>query len=86
MSNTIAIKVSAPPGLVEAIDAEVAKGGYTGRGDFALFAIRYYLERIRDEELGYRGRRKRRGHPSTSRSSAGLPSAFGAGVSSVPCR
>jgi len=54
MSNTQAIKVSAPMGLIEEIDREVATGKYTGRGDFALFAIRYYLERIKDSEDGTR--------------------------------
>lgn len=49
MSNTRAIKVMAPENVINAIDAEVAKGNFTGRGDFALYAIRHYLDRIKDE-------------------------------------
>jgi Arc/MetJ-type ribon-helix-helix transcriptional regulator len=51
MSNTRAIKVMAPAQVIAAIDEEVAKGKFTGRGDFALYAIRFYLDRLRDERI-----------------------------------
>jgi len=54
MANTRAIKVMAPENVIDAIDAEVAKGNFTGRGDFALYAIRFYLDKIREEERARR--------------------------------
>ncbi len=44
MSNTKQIKVTAPPAIVKAIDEEVENGKFTGRGDFVLYAIRYYMD------------------------------------------
>ena len=44
MSNTKKIKVTAPPAIVKAIDEEVENGKFTGRGDFVLYAIRYYMD------------------------------------------
>ncbi len=44
MSNTRQIKVTAPPAIVKMIDDEVENGRFTGRGDFVLYAIRYYMD------------------------------------------
>ncbi|AGN26736.1 ribbon-helix-helix domain-containing protein [Candidatus Methanomassiliicoccus intestinalis] len=44
MSNTRQIKVTAPPAIVKVIDEEVENGRFTGRGDFVLYAIRYYID------------------------------------------
>lgn len=44
MSNTRQIKVTAPPAIVKVIDEEVENGRFTGRGDFVLYAIGYYID------------------------------------------
>lgn len=44
MANTRQIKVTAPPAVVKLIDDHVERGEFTGRGDFVLYAIRYYLD------------------------------------------
>ena len=44
MANTRQIKVTAPPAVVKLIDEHVERGEFTGRGDFVLYAIRYYLD------------------------------------------
>lgn len=44
MSNTRQIKVTAPVALIKEIDEQVEDGRFTGRGDFALYAIRFYID------------------------------------------
>ena len=44
MSNTRQIKVTAPVAIIKEIDELINEGKFTGRGDFALYAIRFYID------------------------------------------
>ena len=50
MPKTQAVKVMVPVNVIAAIDEQVEKRNFTGRADFALYAIRFYLDKIKEDE------------------------------------
>lgn len=50
MANTHQVKVMVPTLLLSEMDETIESGRFSSRGDLALYAIRYYLDKIREEE------------------------------------